>query len=87
MLQINELLTRFDRNSDGRLDYNEFLMFYPEAKATYVVRMCRRLYGSYKCCCLSSARLLPKKKILQSTEAISYTPLAAIILHRQLGIF
>jgi len=35
-LQINALLARFDRNSDGQLDYNEFLMFYPEAKAAYV---------------------------------------------------
>jgi len=36
MLQINALMARFDRNSDGHLDYNEFLMFYPEAKAAYV---------------------------------------------------
>jgi len=37
MLQIDALLARFDLNKDGQLDYKEFLMFYPEAKATYVL--------------------------------------------------
>ena len=37
MLQVNALLGRFDRNSDGKIDYHEFIMFYPEARAAYVL--------------------------------------------------
>jgi len=36
VLQVDALLARFDGNSDGRINYSEFLAFYPEAKAAYV---------------------------------------------------
>jgi len=33
LIQIDALLHTFDRNGDGVLDFNEFISFYPEAKA------------------------------------------------------
>ena len=49
LLQVNALLARFDCNSDGQIDYREFLMFYPEAKAAYVLLLLAHLpnYADY----------------------------------------
>jgi len=33
LMQIEALLHTFDRNRDGVLDFDEFVSFYPEAKA------------------------------------------------------
>ena len=41
VMQVEALLMRFNKDDTEKLYYNEFIAFYPEAKAVYVSSQCQ----------------------------------------------